>query len=212
MESLATFAGFILTLFVFSYVLRDTFLYRLAVYIFVGLAAAFTALVTWESLIVPLLDTDGERALLFIGLIFALLLLLKPFPALTPLSNLALAFIIAVGMAVALVGALTGSLLPLTIATARSVQGNWLEGAFIVFGVVTSLLYFQYLGGRRPPQADQMTLTEAPADPRPRLVRWLGGIGQGFIAIALGAFYASAILTSLTIFSERISFLFNFGG
>ena len=32
-------------------------------------------------------------------------------------------------------------------------------------------------------------------------------MGQGIIVVTLGAIYAAAILTSLTIFSERLGFL-----
>jgi hypothetical protein len=35
----------------------------------------------------------------------------------------------------------------------------------------------------------------------------LGAVGQGFIAIALGAIYGGAILSGLAVLSERIAFL-----
>ena len=45
--------SFVLTLVIFSYLLADNFLFRMAVSVFVGLAAAFTTIVTVESVILP---------------------------------------------------------------------------------------------------------------------------------------------------------------
>ena len=52
-EQIGLWAGFVLTLMIFSYVLGDNFLYRIAVYVFVGLAAGFITIVTVESVILP---------------------------------------------------------------------------------------------------------------------------------------------------------------
>ena len=46
MEELGLMVGFILTLMVYSYLIRDNFLYRIAVYVFVGIAAGFVTIVT----------------------------------------------------------------------------------------------------------------------------------------------------------------------
>ncbi len=42
---------------------------------------------------------------------------------------------------------------------------------------------------------------------RRRHVQLLAVLGQGVIVITLGAIYGAAILTSLTIFSERLGFV-----
>jgi hypothetical protein len=202
-DQIGLWAGFVLTLMVFSYLLADNFLYRIAVYAFVGLAAGYVAIITVESVILPyfrgtILSGDLSRA--FPGvlpLLLGVLLLVKTSSRLGRLGNLAIAFIIGVGAAVALVGAITGTLLPLATSTASSVRGNLLEGVILVVGVACSLLYFQYLARRKPDGTTER--------------RWLGSVfstvGQGFIVVTLGALYAAAILTSLTIFSERIVFL-----
>src|SRR5690606_39819243 len=44
---------FILTLMVFSAALGDNLLYRLAVYVFVGMSAGYAAVVTWNSVLLP---------------------------------------------------------------------------------------------------------------------------------------------------------------
>jgi len=197
--SLETLLSFALSLIVLSYPLGDNWLFRLAMYAFVGLVAAFTVIATLEGVILPLADGDSLNALLLIGgLILVALLLLKPLRFLTPISNLALALLIAVGAAVALIGAISGTLLPLLAQTA-SPSPNGLGETLIVFvGVVTSLVYFQYAARRRP----DGTLT------RPPLLNGLAAIGQGFVVVALGALYGAAILTSLAILTGQLSSIF----
>jgi hypothetical protein len=208
-EELGLWVGFALTLMVYSYLIRDNLLYRLAVYVFVGLAAGYIAIVTVESVLIPWFDLtigefvneDGEAGNLLLGaipFILFLLLLFKSWPSLTHMGNIGIAVIIGVGVAVALVGALTGTLFPLAEATAREGEGDLLEALLIFIGVATSLLYFQYLS-RRTLEGEIR---------RSRAVSFIAAVGKGFIVVTLGALYAAAILTSLTIFSERMSFVF----
>jgi hypothetical protein len=202
-EQIGLLAGFILTLCVFSYVLGDNFLYRLAVYVFVGLAAGYITIVTTESVILPWLRSTvmsndfGNMILGIIPIILAVLLLLKAVPRLSGLGTLALAFIIGVGTAVAVVGAIAGTLLPLVSSTSSITSGDLLNGVIIFVGVVCSLIYFQYLARRLPDGRTRRNI----------VVRFFGTIGQGFIVVTFGALYAAAIISSLTVFSERISFI-----
>lgn len=202
-EEISLLVSFVLTLMVFSYLLADTLLYRLAVAIFVGLAAAFTGIVTFESVILPALDlTDADLILPIVAASLVGLLMLKPIGRLNVLTNLALAFLVGVGAAVAVVGALTGTLIPLALDTAQrpadlSDTTALINTVLVVIGVVTTLLYFQY-GARR--RADGTT-------ERGGLNRLLAGIGEVFIIITLGALYGSAILTSLTILTGQLSAL-----
>lgn len=203
MEDIGLFIGFILTLMVFSYLLGDNLLYRLAVYVFVGLTAGFVAVVTVESALLPWFDsTVGEGSALNIGLglipaLLALLLLFKTSSRLGRLGNLGIAFIIGVGAAVAVVGALTGTLVPLAADSADAGARETLDSLILLIGVTTSLIYFQYLGRRAPGGAGE----------RFRSLRAISLVGQGFVVVTLGALYAAAMLTSLTIFSERLGFL-----
>lgn len=204
MEELGLWAGFILTLMVYSYLIRDNFLYRIAVYVFVGLAAGYVTIVAFESVLIPWFNNTvgtGQAANIGLGLVPVLLGLLLAFKSfsvrLAALGNLAIAFVIGVGAAVALVGALTGTLIPLAQATTNVGNENVLEAVLIFVGVASSLVYFQYLA-RRTPEGEVV---------QARSIRLIGLVGQGFIVVTLGALYAAAILTSLTIFSERISFL-----
>jgi hypothetical protein len=203
--SFGLITSFTLTLLIFSYLLGDNFLYRLAVSFFVGLTAAFTTIAVLRSVIIPYFIWSNTGDALVFAYIFlpaavlATLLLLKPIPALKSLTNVALAFLIAVGSAVALVGAVNGTIIPL-IADTTVIEGDMLSivnGIIVLIGVVTSLLYFRYQAKLNP----DGTVTQG------RIITVLRNIGQGFIVVTLGAIYATAILTSLTILTGQISIL-----
>jgi hypothetical protein len=202
-DQIGLWAGFILTLMVFSYLLGDNFLYRLAVYIFVGLAAGYITMVTVESVILPwvratLYSADVSTQIVGgLPLFLGFLLLFKSTPRFSRVGNIALAFIIGVGTAVALVGAISGTLLPLVGSTANGIRIDIINGFIIVLGVVCTLLYFQYLARRTPTGETRRGL----------IARTFGTVGEGFIVITLGALYGGAILTGLTIVSERIAFI-----
>jgi hypothetical protein len=204
-EQIGLWAGFIFTLMIFSYVLGDNVLYRIAVYVFAGLAAGFMALVTLDTVILPWVNgtifQPGVNPLVqasgIIPFILALLLLIKTSPRLGRLGNLALAVIVGVGTAVSLVGVISGTLIPLTISTGSEIRVQPLNGFLIFLGVVCTLAYFNVLGRRRADGGVERSL----------LNRTMSAVGQFFVIITLAALYAGAILTSLTIFSERIGFI-----
>ena len=223
-ENTIALVSFVLTLMVFSYLLGDLpligILYRVAVYIFVGMTAAFTLVVSYEGLILPYLQdiqnvetswttlgNAADVAIFFSALLFGLLLLLKPIRSLTWLTNSVYAVVLVVGASVAVVGALTGTLFPLLQATASIPEdlsadfGAMVDTLIIFIGTMTALFYFHY----------QVRANGAGGEQQSRLSRGFRHIGKVFIVTALGAIYASMILSSLTILTERISFLFQIG-
>lgn len=203
MENIGLIIGFILTLMVFSYVLGDNLLYRLAVYVFVGLVAGYMSVLTVESVLIPWFSStlnSNDPALVVIGLIplgVGLLLLVKSSSRLGRLGNLAIGLVIGIGASVAVVGALTGTLIPLTLDTATIRHDEAVNSLLLFIGVVASLIYFQYIARRDASGAPRRVLP----------VRIFSAIGEGVIVITLGVIYAAAIITSLTIFSERMGFL-----
>lgn len=205
LDLIAGWAGLVLTLLIFSYLLSDNFLYRIAVHILVGVAAGYIAIVAVESVLVPWVNTtiladQGDRdaatmtAVRVVGtipLLFGALLLFKFSARFATIGNLGLALLIGVGTAVAIVGAIIGTVIPLAREAGNAIGDSAVNGMIILVGVITTLIYFQYLAVQRDGQIR-----------RPRFLRLLSVIGQGFISIALGALYAGAIITSLTIFSD----------
>lgn len=202
-EQIGIWVGFALTLMIFSYLLGDNVLYRIAVYVFVGLAAAYVTIIAIESVIRPWLMAtlfSGDAGGVAVGLIpplLGLLLFMKASGRLARLGSLGLAFLIGLGAAVALVGAISGTLIPLAAGVVTGAQTDLINGVLILLGVLSTLIYFQYLGRRQPDDSVR----------RPLPVRVFGAVGQGVIAVTLGALYGGAILTSLAILSERIAFV-----
>jgi hypothetical protein len=210
-DQIGLLVGFILTLMVFSYLLGDNFLYRLAIYVFVGLAAGFVTIVTVESVLLPWIRVTiqngdmNSRLLGAIPLVLGFLLLLKGTQRFNRLGNLGLAFVVGIGTAIALVGAISGTLLPLASETAGSVVVNALDGFILVIGVVSTLLYFQYQARRTVHGASGGA--RGGETRRGLVIRAVGAVGQGFIVVTLGALYGGAILSGLVVFSERIAFI-----
>ena len=208
LEQIGIWVGFVVTLMIFSYLLGDNFLYRIALYVFVGLAAGFVTIVTFQSAILPWINSTllaenagiGERIVGLVPILLAVLLLIKTSPRFGRLGNLALAFIIGVGTAVAVVGAVSGTILPLANASTTLVVDDVPNGVIVLLGVVSTLVYFTYVARRVPGQV-------ATTGRRGPFVGAVSTIGKGFIVATLGALYGGAILTGLTIFSERVAFI-----
>jgi hypothetical protein len=211
-------SGLLLTLCVFSYVLGDNFLFRLAISIFIGVAAGFAIVITWYSVILPQLILplfSGSRSQLFyvaIPLVLSALLLMKISPRLSRLGNPSMAFLVGVGVAAAIGGAIKGTIFPQVSAAINSfdstqggamlVSGLWrlVEGGIVLIGTVSSLAYFHFGTRQRVGQAAK----------RIELIEWVAWLGQFFIAIALAALVAGVFSASLTAFVERVNFIWNF--
>jgi hypothetical protein len=143
-----------------------------------------------------------------VALILGVLLLMKLSPRTAPMGNVSIAFLVGVSAAVAVGGAVIGTILPQTQASInvfdRSSAGNlWLErlffGAIMLIGTITTLVYFHF-GAKSTPDGPQ----------RSKLVITLGWIGQVFIAITLGVLFAGVFAAAMTALIERLSFIWFF--
>ena len=117
-DLLSTIFGLILTLMVFSYLLDDNPLFRVAVYIFIGVSAGYAATVVCyqvlsPKLLAPLRTGDPNQLLLtVIPLFLSISLLAKLTPRISWIGNFAMAVLVGVGAAAALGGAVLGTLIP----------------------------------------------------------------------------------------------------
>ncbi|PJF42406.1 MAG: hypothetical protein CUN55_10075 [Phototrophicales bacterium] len=207
-------AGVVLTLMIFSYILADNVLYRLAVHILVGAAAAYAAIAASVNIIMPWFETtltgnDTNAATISLGLLPLLLvifLILKLLPRYAHIGNGGLLFVIGVGTGVALVGTVTGTIIPLANEAGQSLsrEEETVNGIILLLSTITTLLYFQYLSRRNPSTGEISNRLP---------MRSLRYIGQGFISVTLGALYAQAILTSLVVVNNllrtQVEFLLN---
>ena len=122
-ELVGTLLGFMFTLFVFSYIFGDNALFRIAMSIFVGVASAYAGVVAWYNVVWPQLlrplifGTQSERLFVLIPLFFCGLLLLKISPRFSRFSNPAMAYMVGVGVAAAIGGAVLGTIFPQISAT-----------------------------------------------------------------------------------------------
>lgn len=207
--------GFILTLMIFSYILGDNFMFRLAVHIFIGVAAGYLLMIAWNTVIwtrlaAPLLYGGQDEALLALVplALSAALLLGKASNRLAWLSRPVLAFLVGVGAATAVGGAVVGTLFPQVSAASNllsldaigaqgvSVGEGLLNGLVILVGTVTTLAYFQF-GVRNVAGQPQ----------RPAWLQVTAWVGQFFIVIALGAIFAGVYAAALTALVERLNAL-----
>ncbi len=214
-----TALSFIFTLLVLSYVfLGDNPLFRVATYIFVGVAAGYTFLVSfnqviWPRLIFPLINASAsplEKALLGAPLLLGLLLLTKLFPRLASLGNISMAYLVGVGAAVAIGGAVLGTLFPqgsaavnafdLHASQGRSPSLVLIEAVVLLVGTAATLMYF-YFGAR--------SLTPGQQPQRPQVVDTTAQIGKYFIAITFGSLFAGVYIASISALVERVYFLWN---
>ncbi|MDI6768820.1 MAG: hypothetical protein QMD04_04010 [Anaerolineales bacterium] len=205
--------SFIFTLMVLSYLVGDNPLFRLAIHIFIGVSAGYAAAVAWHQVLSPKLIQPllfgglQERILAIVPLLLGALLLMKLSPRTARLGNPAMAFMVGAGAAVAVGGAVLGTLFPQILAsinlfdlkTGGSITERLFEGSIILIGTLTTLAYFHF-GAKATPSGPQSG----------RLVETLGRIGQVFIAITFGVLFAAAYAAAMTALIERLNFLWTF--
>ena len=212
--------SFLFTILIFSYLLGDNPLFRIAVYIFVGVSSGYLAALAWWQVIVPRLiyplvyGSVLEKAFTAIPLLGAVLILMKISPRLAGLARIAMAFLVGAGAAVIIAGALSGTLLPqiaatinafdLSAASARniSVVEVVFNGAFILAGTVFTLIYFHFGASTKADGSIR----------RLKLIEISALVGRIFIGITLGMIFAGVYAAALTALIERISSLINFIG
>jgi hypothetical protein len=210
--------GFLLTLFIFSYILGDNPLFRLTTSLFIGVSAGFAGIVAINSVLLPRLVAplfSNSFPLIIRGvipLILALLLMAKLSPRISSLGSIPMAYLVGVGAAAAIGGVVLGTLFPqvnssmnlfdLQVAIDRGINVGFflVNGGIILVGTITSLAYFHFGARHRQNQAPV----------RQPWIEELSQIGQLFIAITLGVFFAAVYSAALAALVERLSFLVDF--
>lgn len=208
--------GFLLTILIFSYLMGDNPFFRLAIHIFIGVSAAYVAIITINNVLIPRLimplinGSQGERLLSIILFIPSIFLFFKVTP-LRRAGNWAVAILVGIGAAAAIGGAITGTLFPQILGTINSVDpsaytvstGRWdqaINGLIIVIGTITTLLYFHFGTQDIPGQTDE----------RLPFIETISKVGKVFLAITFGALYAGVYLSALAALVERLSFIWDF--
>jgi hypothetical protein len=223
--------AFVLTLMVYGYLGKDApflhALYRVAAYLFVGVALGYGAIVAWHSVLSPrlLLRLEGGQWWYLAPLALCLLLLTRVKRSWRALGNVTLALLFGVGAALAVGGALAGTLLPQVQATFVSLNPAHYAGlaaqegappliyvsnaALVIIGTISTLLYFTFTAGTGDGRA-----ADGPDRARRRLGRLLDGtvqvargFGKVFLMFTLGALFAMTSLSYLAALADRIRFI-----
>ncbi|HEX8992571.1 MAG TPA: hypothetical protein VF784_12905 [Anaerolineales bacterium] len=207
--------AFLFTVMILSYLIGDNPLFRIAIYIFVGVSAGYVAVVAWwqvlwPNLLLPLVrGSSTQRVVLVVPLLLGTMLLMKSWPSLTRLGMPAMGLLVGVGAAVAMAGAVSGTLLPQINATIGAFDASkftsiesFVDAFIILAALVATLVYFHF-GARTNPDGSVS---------RFRLIELAAYAGSIFVAITLGVLFAGIYSAALTAFIERLHFLGTFFG
>jgi len=196
-DQIGVWVGAILTLLVFSYLLGDTPLFRIAQAIFVGVTIGYAATAAIYLVLWPMLfDKLFANPVFIVPLVLGLLLLTKLRTSWASVGNLSIAFLFGVGSALALGGALDGTLLPQLSATVVPLDS--LENVVLVVGTIGALLSFRFVQPQQPRAGTRVLETVA---------RGWGYIGRWFILVAFGALFAGTAISRVSILVNRVYFL-----
>ncbi|MEM8529898.1 MAG: hypothetical protein AAGF95_03590 [Chloroflexota bacterium] len=209
MPAIVTGVSVILTIMVLSRIAGDLpvlrVVHRVAQYLFVGVSLGLAFVITYHQVVFPSLQqlSSGDSATWIIyGVPFLLGILLLPRlsnrQAVSWLANIPLAFVFGVGAALAIGGAVIGTLRPqiLDIAS-RPLEGDPATIAGVVvlaLGTIATLCTFYYT----VPREDTST---------GRLIAVAALVGHWLLMVAFGFFFASAIQTYMSALIERLQFL-----
>lgn len=208
-----TLASFILTLLVFSFLFGDNPVFRFTLALLVGTTTGYLLVMLIQQFIGPkLIHTlqSGGYQLAAIPIILCVLLMLRLIPRYSRLGNISMGFLVGTGAAVIIGGSIFGTLLPQLLASIRqfsswrsmaSPEGivKFLEGGLILFGTITSLMYFQFTQRQKP----------TPVVLQPNWGDRIRAVGKFFIVVTLGAVFAGVFSASITALVSRLAFLWD---
>jgi hypothetical protein len=206
-----TVLGLVLSISVFSYLLGDNVLFRVTSSILIGVAAGIACVMTLYNVLLPQLVTPllsnskTDMVLVVVPLILSVMLLLKISPSSSRFGNAPVAYLVGVGVAAAIGGAVNGTIFPQINATINMFQTNPMttqfgtrfiqifEGFVVLIGTIATLAYFHY--GTRRDQDQRLN-----RNPMVELLSWVGLV---FIAITFGVLFAGVFSAALAAFVEK---------
>lgn len=212
-EVISAAIGFLLTVMIFSYLIRDNPLFRIATSIFVGVASGYAVTVVVYNVLLPKLDHLRQINDLFLFVLAAIpwilgvTLFAKFFPRTSWIGNFAMALLVGVGAATTVGGALIGTIIPQSQASIDAFDVGSLPraeallklvgGAVMLVGTVFTLASFHFSAGRAADGTSK----------RNSVFEGIAGVGRIFIAITFGVLFAGVYMAALTAMIERLSFI-----
>jgi hypothetical protein len=219
-EPIGVFVGFILTLLVLSYIIGDNVLFRFTVHLFIGVASGYAAMmvfynVIWNQLFVPLISDPGANfALTIPPLLLGLWLLTKVSSRIARFGNPVMAYLVGVGAATAIGGAVIGTVFPQVQASASlfdmgtaqndgsSLVSWFFKGVIILTGTIATIGFFHFSTRSNEDHTEPQRF--------PFIDRIVAPIGTFFIATTFGALFVGVFSAALAALIERVYFLWNF--
>lgn len=209
MTTMWILVGFFLSLMVLSYLIGDNILYRLAIHLFIGVVAGYTAVmiiyqIILPKMVLPLLWGGSDMIWALIPWLLSILLFMRLSPRLSRAGNIPLAYMVGVASAIIIGGALLGTLSTQISSVINmfdfegqesGVFWSFIEGVYVLFGTISTLLYFQFfMPKEQPGKPNKLS----------KVFNTVRFIGQIFLSMTLGALFAGAYLTALIAVISRV--------
>ncbi len=201
----------LLTLATMSRLLRENLFSRLAQLLFVGVAAGYAVglawwHILWPRLVIVMADPLGQWPLT-LAMALGLLLLARGFRPASTLGDAPVSILLGVGVGLALVGAVRGTLVPQVLvamwgATTPTNSPRWIGIAspiILTLVTVAALAAFHHQRRERglPGAID-------------RVLQALGAVGRRLVIVALGAVLAGAWVTFFAALQGRVALVQRF--
>lgn len=229
---IGTLIAFALTLMVYCYLGKDIpflyAIYRVAAYLFVGVALGYGTIVAWHSVLSPrlLLRLEGGQWWFLVPLVLCLLLLTKVKRSWSSAGNITLAFLFGVGAALAVGGGLIGTLLPQVQAAFVSLNPAHYEGTaalegglpliyvsnavLVAIGTISTLLFFTFTTRAGSDEGVSGSSDVSGSVIRrvfDRIVHVSRGFGKVFLMFTFGALFATTAISYMSLLVDRIRFI-----
>lgn len=221
----------VLTIMVLSYLIGDNPLFKLAMHLLIGVAAGYVGAVSVHNVLIPgLIEPIYDAGLAgladsqlivtaIVPLVLVILLFLKVAPSTARYGTVSMVMLVGVGAAVIVGGAITGTLVPLTLDSMDSLNPNIINQLtgetgierlvsviIVLVGTLTTLFYFRFTVRKTDAEAP-LAIVAGVKIPGPLTI--LKGIGKGFIAVTFGVMYAGAVAATLIVLAERVQFIWD---
>jgi hypothetical protein len=234
LELAGTAVAALLTIMILSYALGDNAFFRLASYLFIGVASGYAGAVAWHDVLQPrlvdpllaagpsILSNSAQLTGVVAPVLLVVLLLSKVAPTMGRLGGLPVALMVGVGAGVVVGGAITGTLIPQTVAAMDSLNPTvvapqtgetgverLINVVIVLLGTISTLAYFRFTGGRDTPDAGRyaMRRVRTPVGAIPLPWPFLPFLGEVFIALTFGVMFAGALAAVILVLIERLQFL-----
>lgn len=210
-DVLGAWVSLLLTLFIFSSLLRDNGLSRLAEHLLVGTAAGYAAVVVVRQvllprLISPLASDPLHNWPLLVPVVLGLLWLLPLFRSgrvARIAGALGLALLFGVGAGLVASGAWLGTLWPQAWAAAQPARS--INGVILLALTITVPIFF--FVRTRDRGNGQPASSSAAASAGARLLRLVGAVGYATLLVTFGVIFARAGVARISLLVDRLQFM-----